>query len=399
MGPSITVSVTVLCLLVGVSGVSFGARKPGANVGSAGLLKRKVGQPASNGARFPGVDPQAFPSVPRGIGRRLQGAARSALLGDVKPAGGFPQGAGPAAVPKNHVGRAPVRAETNAPAAQQTVATDATASISPGPRANRRMQAPDLPPMSGSGLYDEMGNARSREDVFAFERELLRRSVQGRAENSDWETSGPRPTTSEKKGSFRSTFVNDAEFGKPRQAPAGPTRLARIRPDGHEHTSSSASSGFSGLEYGRTVDPHGKEYLTHRVTDFLKVKMPERSPAHSVMLEGDSHYEATVQERLYHYRIHNTGKEKPVDMVTFTATLPEGSKPHHMYWIRNQRGVQRPEHHECYIKRLTVTCNVHQLASGQLATVYLHAKQRPSGHGPMVATISVGGRHGGTATT
>ena len=117
------------------------------------------------------------------------------------------------------------------------------------------------------------------------------------------------------------------------------------------------------------------------------------------MLEGDSHYEATVQERLYHYRIHNTGKEKPVDMVTFTATLPEGSKPHHMYWIRNQRGVQRPEHHECYIKRLTVTCNVHQLASGQLATVYLHAKQRPSGHGPMVATISVGGSDVGTATT
>jgi len=262
-----------------------------------------------------------------------------------------------------------------------------------------------------SGLFDRNGRPRSREDVLSFERELVQRAAGLHGQGSARQDSPARTADSQAPESRqhlqvpgkrsthiqRSLQMDDGEFGSPLKAPRGSARLARARPDGREHTSDTIAKGFTGLEHGRTVDPHGKEYITHRVTDFLKVQEPQKGPEESLELEGDTLYEATTQERLYHYRIHNTGKDGTVDMVTFTATLPEGSKPHQMYWIRNMRGVQRPEHHECYIKRLTLTCNVHKLTSGQLATVYVHAKQRPSGHGPMHATIAVGSKVVGSA--
>lgn len=400
----------LLLAAMGVAaGVSFG-RKKGGNVGSTGLLKRNMGAGAPLAAdNFPtGATPGAFPNVPRGTGsRRLQGIAKDVATETAAP-GAFPQGTGPDRIPnKKQEEGSPgdvLNGRSSTPQSQERVpdVSRPVASKSPGlgrPSADRRHVRPGRDErdarVSGSGLFDKDGNARTKEDVMAFERELLRRAASRRGEKYIDEPVQKKP---KRRSGSRSTYVDGDEFGKPLQPPREPTRLARVRPDGHEHTTASAAAGFTGLEYGRTVDPHGKEYLTHRVTDFLKVKSPEKNADHSVVLEGDAHYEATVQEQLYHYRVQNTAKDKTVEMVTFTATLPEGSKPHHMYWIRNERGVQRPEHHECYIKRLTVTCNVHRLASGQLATIYVHAKQRPSGHGPMIATLSVGGKQIRTTT-
>jgi len=427
--------VRLLMLVPVVMGVSFGARRNGlGNIGSAGLLKSTTQASENAPGRFPvGIRPDGA-----GPSRRLQKALQTPPQGDSSPRGfpqgarvnaaapgGFPQGARvDTAVP----GGFPQGARVNAAAPggfpqgarTDVLATRGSFETEPMFPSNLRVEtdvhqaseahkeagmssggvgtAPQIPSLAGSSLFDHKGKARSRDEILSFELELIQRAAANRGGGMAQQKSHSREASDSRvprqQPGYRraSAFVDDSELGKPLKAPRSPTRLGRVRPDGHEHTSETMAKGFTGLEHGRTVDPHGKEYITHRVTDFLKIQPPDKTPEESVELEGDTHYEATTQERLYHYRVHNTGKDGTVDMVTFSATLPDGSKPHHMYWIRNQRGVQRPEHHDCYVKRLTLTCNIHKLISGQLATVYVHAKQRPSGHGPMHATLTVGSK-------
>jgi len=119
-----------------------------------------------------------------------------------------------------------------------------------------------------------------------------------------------------------------------------------------------------------------------------------KSANEMVTLEGASHYEPALGEMLYHLRLHNTHRTQFTGLLIVTTSLPHGSKPQHSYWIRNRKRNpgERPEQHDCVVKRLTLTCKVHKLAPGQLATIYLHNKQRESGLSPAHTSVTADGK-------
>lgn len=121
----------------------------------------------------------------------------------------------------------------------------------------------------------------------------------------------------------------------------------------------------------------------------------ESKPANEmVTLEGASHYEPALGEMLYHLRLHNTHQSQFTGLLIVTTSLPHGSKPEHSYWIRNRkRNIgEKAEQHDCVVKRLTITCKVHKLAPGQLATIYLHNKQRETGLSPAHTSVTADGK-------
>merc|ERR1712159_463745 len=153
----------------------------------------------------------------------------------------------------------------------------------------------------------------------------------------------------------------------------------------------------NGVAYARDVQ--GSVYPEHKLRNNKK-KQEEQSSVHEmVTMEAANYYEAAMGEMLYHLRLHNTHRTEHTGLLIVTTTLPQGSKPGHCYWIRNRRREpgERTEQHDCFIKRLTVTgwlglassatlwnmhgasvckvtCRVHKLIPGQLATIYLHNK-------------------------
>lgn len=144
---------------------------------------------------------------------------------------------------------------------------------------------------------------------------------------------------------------------------------------------------------GVARDVHGSAYSNDHVNS-RKKETQQVNVNDAVTMEGTAHYEPALTEMLYHLRLHNT---HPVDfpgLLIVTTTLPQGSKPGHCYWIRNRKRNpgERAEQHDCFVKRLTVTCRVHKLAPGQLATVYLHNKQRETGLGPAHTSLTVDGK-------
>jgi len=415
--------------------ISFGAKRKSVNLGSADLMRRNnapaAASPGDGGAarRFPaGVGPDGAasarmrqPRMEMTTGDHVGPTSRRPLMdrgGGALP--GRPSLGGPPQPPKG-LGALPGKASAfdllkSFQGAQRQVAQEAAAAAAAGPSAgspgaaprasseipeaeNARVRATETAPEPAPepegkpfALFDKFGNAKGKEDVLAFEEALLGRVPA--ADSKPFPEAKAPPRTAKK----RAPLMDDSQYGQARRprTDRGPRRMAKVNPEGHEYTSDTITRGFTGTEIGRTVDPHGKEYITHRVTDLIKKKAPTRKPEEMIVMDGDTHYETTTQERLYHYRIQNTGRDGPIEQAIFTATLPEGSKPHLMYWIRNKRGVRRPEHHECYTKRLVITCTVHNVKPGELATIYLHAKQRPSGHSEMVATLNVAGK---TVTT
>lgn len=140
-------------------------------------------------------------------------------------------------------------------------------------------------------------------------------------------------------------------------------------------------------------DVQGVPYPTeHRAR--AKKEVHEKPVNDAIKMDGTSHYEPALGEMLYHLRLHNTHKTDFSGLLIVTTTLPHGSQPQHSYWIRNRRRKpgERPEQHDCVVKRLTVTCRVHKLAPGQLGTIYVHNKQRESGLGPAHSSLAVDGK-------
>lgn len=146
----------------------------------------------------------------------------------------------------------------------------------------------------------------------------------------------------------------------------------------------------NGVAYARDVQ--GSAYPQEKI----RQKMQENQrPVHEmVTMEASSYYESSMGEMLYHLRLHNTHRSDHTGLLIVTTTLPQGSKPGNCYWIRNRRREpgERTEQHDCFIKRFTVTCRVHKLVPGQLATIYLHNKQRETGLGPAHSSLTIDGK-------
>lgn len=173
--------------------------------------------------------------------------------------------------------------------------------------------------------------------------------------------------------------------------PGGERLRYHGRAAAHEDTALKKTMGVIDNTDSRFIpDERSSTTRTHR----QKQQESSRPVNEMITLEGASHYEPALGEMLYHLRLHNTHRIDYSGVLIVTTTLPHGSKPHHAYWIRNRRRNlgERPEQHDCYIKRLTVTCRVHKLAPGQLATVYLHNKQHESGLGPAHTSVTIDGQ-------